>query len=186
MFVPICFAIFAQKPQAEDMKATLYISREAAGAVLARFRLTAGRNIQLYHTSDIRTTAEELRKFNADGTPRKRVAYCRELMRRLQERLRLIEDTFLNAAAAGRVPSSTKEFNALMREALNPDAGKPQGVGLLEAFRDHCEMPHFSEARRRGYRVTLAILERFCRRHDRDSRRRVHRRPCGSLCGVLP
>lgn len=143
------------------MKATLYISRKAVGAVLARFRLTAGRRTQLYHTSDIRTTAEELRKFNADGTPRKRVAYCRELMRRLQERLRLIEDTYLNAVAAGRVPSSTKEFNALMREALNPDAGKPQGVGLLEAFRDHCEMPHFSEGRKRTYRVTLAILARF-------------------------
>ncbi len=141
------------------MKATLYISREAAGAVLARFRLTAGRRIQLYHTSDIRTTAEELRKFNADCTPRKRVAYCRELMRRLQERLRLIEDTYLNAVAAGRVPSSTREFNALVKEALNPQT--LTGTPLLEAFRDHIAMPHFSEGRKQAYRVTLAILERF-------------------------
>lgn len=144
-----------------NMKATMYLTPGTAGAVLARFRLTVGRRIQLYHTSDIRTTAEELRKFNADGTPRKRVAYCRELMRRLQERMRMIEDTYLGAVACGREPRTTKEFNALMREALNPTPDKPKGVPLLEAFRDHIAMPHFSEARKRGYRVTLAVLARF-------------------------
>lgn len=150
------------------MKATLYISTSAEGIVPARYRLTDGRAVQLYHTSDIRARAEELRKFNPDCTPRRRVSYSRDLAALLWERRILIEDTYLSYLKAEGQPPLPKEFHALMQEALNPTPAGPKGVQLLEAFSDHAEQPHFSEARKRGYRVTRGILERFLLVNDAE------------------
>ena len=54
---------------------TLYIrTTKTAGKIKLRFRLTEGREIQLFHKSQIEAELSDLKKFNPDGTLKSRVS----------------------------------------------------------------------------------------------------------------
>lgn len=58
---------------------TLYIrTTKTSGSIKLRFRLTEGREIQLFHKSEIEADLSDLKKFNADGSLKPRVTIYNE------------------------------------------------------------------------------------------------------------
>lgn len=55
-------------------------TNKTKGRIRLRFRLIDGRNVQLYHKSQIRADIEDLKKFNTDGTLKSRVTKYNALL----------------------------------------------------------------------------------------------------------
>lgn len=135
------------------------------GKIKLRFRLRDGRNVQLYHKSEIEADISDLAKFEADGTPKKRANYNRNLEKAIKERIAVMQTVYDNALKDG--VSLTKEsFEIEIDKILHPDAymkeeDDPGARLLLKRFDKYISEGLFSDSRKAAYWVTFRILERF-------------------------
>lgn len=71
------------------------------GRINLRFRLRDGRNVDLYHKSEIEADLSDLSKFESDGTPKKRANFNRALESAIKDRMALMHSAYDEAVKAG-------------------------------------------------------------------------------------
>lgn len=140
-------------------------SKKTEGKITLRFRLRDGREIDLYHKSEIEADLSDLCKFETDGTPKKRANFDRDLHKKISERISIMQTVYDEAVKNGRI--LTKEsFESEIDKVLHPEAyteeeADPSKKLLLNRFNKYINDGLFSDARKRAYWVTYRILERF-------------------------
>jgi hypothetical protein len=132
-------------------------------SIKLRFRLKDGRGVQLYCRSEITATIDDLSKFEANGTPKKRANYSRKLAKIIADRMALLQTVYDDCIKSGILLTS-KVFEERVDMVLHPEkyqTEKPKVKSLLERFDEYISDGTFSEARKAGYRVTEKILSRY-------------------------
>ena len=135
------------------------------GSVKIRFRISDGRETQLYHKSEIVADLSDLSKFEPDGSPKKRSNYNRELHEQLRNRISLIADVYEECLRVG-MPLSNETFEEELDRAIHPEKYQTGDQSeevptFLEGFKRYIEEGPFSDTRKRAYKVTSRILSRF-------------------------
>lgn len=148
-------------------------TKRTEGKITLRFRLRDGREVDLYHKSEIEADLSELCKFEADGTPKKRANFNRDLHKSIIERIGVMQDVYDLAVKEGR-KLTNDNFEMEIDKCLHPEAYKgkeddPSERLLLKRFDKYITDGLFSEGRKRGYWVTFRILERFLIISKRES-----------------
>ncbi len=101
---------------------TLYIrTTKTAGKIKLRFRLTEGREIQLFHKSQIEAELSDLKKFNPDGTLKSRVSiYNEELSKAVMKEVGAMREAY-NQLKAENMPLTAQNFETRIDMILHPD-----------------------------------------------------------------
>lgn len=139
-------------------------TKKTEGRISLRFRLRDGRDVDLYHKSEIEADLSDLSKFEADGTPKKRANYNRELNTSIKERISLMQSVYDKALKAGIIlnnDSFETEINRQLHPELYQQEEDASSRILLNRFNKYITDGLFSDARKAGYWVTYRILERF-------------------------
>lgn len=133
-----------------------------SGKIKIRFRVSDGREVQLFYKSEIEAEVSEVEKLNIDGTPKKRANYDRDLVRRIEERKLLINSVYEAMQSEGQEINAQRLSDAIERE-LHPEKFEEEASSreLLKRFDKYIKEGLFGEGRRAGYRVTYGILYRF-------------------------
>lgn len=136
---------------------------KSKGNLKLRFRLTDGRSVQLFHKSDIIGDIEDIRKFDTDGTPKKRANYSRKLAKAIKDRIKVIESVYAESVAEG-VALTSKAFEQRIDAALHPEKyaeEEPRQTVFIDRFEKYIDDGAFGEHRKKGYLVMLSLLRRF-------------------------
>lgn len=148
-------------------------TKKTEGKITLRFRLRDGREIDLYHKSEIEADLSDLSKFEADGTPRKRANFNRKLHTAIKERISLMQSVYDEAVKEGRsLTNELFEFDIdlhLHPEKYQQEEADPSTRILLYRFEKMVEGNEIitkdgkpiSEGRKEHYKVFLRIMERF-------------------------
>lgn len=104
---------------------TLYIrTRKTSGRIRLRFRLTDGRRLQLFHKSQIQAVLADLRKFNIDGSVRKRVAKFNETLRlAIADEIAIMHKAFKSLDASGGMKITSNTFEERIRILTSGNEG---------------------------------------------------------------
>ncbi len=141
-----------------------------AGTIKLRFRLRDGRNVDLYHKSDIKAELKDLSVFTPEGDLKPRVSvYNRELKLQIDIERFAIEKAYYNLCKTKDKSLITNdEFEKAIQKELNPEREEQvqeENVTLLERFNkfmeDGVETGVFQKTRFKHYQVTYRILERY-------------------------
>lgn len=141
-----------------------------AGKIKLRFRLRDGRNVDLYHKSDIKADLKDLSAFTPEGDLKPRVyVYNKELKLQIDIERLAIEKAYLHLCETkDKTLITPNEFEKAIAEELNPNHKEKEdynGLTLparLTAFmEDGIKTGLFQKNRYRHYQVTCRILERF-------------------------
>lgn len=140
-------------------------TKKTEGKITLRFRLRDGREVDLYHKSEIEADLSDLCKFEADGTPKKRANFNRNLHKSIIERIGILQAVYDSAVKEGR-NLTNESFELDIDKNLHPEAYKeeeadPTARLLLKRFDKYINDGLFSDARKAAYWVTYRILERF-------------------------
>lgn len=140
-------------------------TKKTEGKITLRFRLRDGREIDLYHKSEIEADLSDLSKFEADGTPKRRANYNRKLHAAITERISLMQSVYDEAVKEGRTLTN-ELFESDIDLHLHPEKYQHEEADLskrllLNRFKKYIEDGLFSETRKRAYWVTYRIMERF-------------------------
>lgn len=142
------------------------------GRISLRFRLRDGRNVDLYHKSEIEADLSDLSKFESDGTPKKRANFNRALESAIKERMALMHSVYEEAVKTG-LSLTNETFEKVIGKGIHP--GSEDGEEelpertLLNRF---CRMVDgdeiitkdgkpISQSRRAHYQVFGRIMGRF-------------------------
>ena len=140
------------------------------GTIKLRFRLRDGRNVDLYHKSNIKAELKDLSAFTPEGDLKPRVSvYNRELKLQIDIERFAIEKAYYNLCRTKDKSLITiDEFEKSIQKELSPEQteqGQKDDVTLLERFHlfmdDGLKIGVFQKTRFRHYQVTYRILERF-------------------------
>ena len=140
------------------------------GTIKLRFRLRDGRNVDLYHKSNIKAELKDLSAFTPKGDLKPRVSvYNRELKLQIDIERFAIEKAYYNLCRTKDKSLITiDEFEKSIQKELSPEQteqGQKDDVTLLERFHlfmdDGLKIGVFQKTRFRHYQVTYRILERF-------------------------
>lgn len=154
---------FAYPKITQMARITLYNrSVKEKGSILLRFRLRDGRDVQLFHKSDIKVDLADLAKFDIDGRPKKRCNYNQELADLIKERINLIEKVYQDGCRRG-LKFTAKLFEDEINKRIRPSGYQENANDrkLLNRFNKYIFSGSFSSNRIKGYLVTANILERF-------------------------
>jgi hypothetical protein len=150
-------------------------TKRTEGKITLRFRLRDGREVDLYHKSEIEADLSDMCKFETDGTPKKRANFNRDLHKRIIERIGIMQAVYDMAVKEGRL-FNNDTFELEIDKNLHPEAYKeeeeeadPSARLLLKRFDKYITDGLFSDARKRAYWVTYRILERFLIISKRES-----------------
>lgn len=139
------------------------------GTIRLRFRLRDGREVDLYHKSEIRADLSDIEKFTPEGEVKPRVSLY-------NKRLKNDIDVEMSAiiAAYGKLCKKKEkrfitnvEFEKTISEELNPDKAKTlsEVTDIYHRFERYieegCTDGIFGKARQRHYKVLLNELKRF-------------------------
>ena len=136
------------------------------GVIKLRFRLRDGRNIDLYHKSDIEADLKSLEKFTLKGTVKPKVTvYDKNLLADISKEIEAMSAAYAEMKDKG-VPFSGENFEAMIDKILHPDKYvKNEAQTLLERFGRFIENGYrdgiFGEGRMKHYYVVYHELERF-------------------------
>lgn len=130
-----------------------------SGFINLRFRLIDGREVQLYHKSEICANLEDLKKFNPDGTVKARVSiFNTDLQGEIVKEIALMSEAYALMKKKG-VSMVTDNFEATIESLRKPEE-KTVYVdrSFMERFRNYVEA---------GYRDGLFGLSRY--KHDKGT-----------------
>ena len=151
-------------------RVTIFLrTTKTEGNIKLRFRLRDGREVDLYHKSEIRATLKDMAKFDENGNVKPKVSV-------FNKELKLAIDCEMDAISAAYHSLCEKMqkghingeiFEDAIDSLLNPDTQSQKkaemtmlerfGGFIAEGFRDGI----FAEKRMRHYRVVYGALERF-------------------------
>ena len=150
------------------------------GVISLRFRLRAGRNVDVYYTSGIKATISDLNRLQSDGTAKKRLNQDlwddKKLVDKISELKTQMEAAYNNMLTEGIVVSDKnfkEEVNEEIyhikkkREEAEKAKNKPTFYELTELF--YTDEPH-AECNIRSYRAFVRTICRWER----------YRRICGN------
>lgn len=140
-------------------------SKKTEGKIRIRFRLKDGRNVQLYHKSDIEVDLSDLNKFEPDGTPKKRANYDRVLSKKLSDRIRVMQDVYDDLKAHNKTITA-EQFETGIEKVLYPDrftqtSPQENEKDLVKRFEKYISDGSFAYVRTKEYKVMGKNLQRF-------------------------
>lgn len=141
-------------------------TKKTEGKIALRFRLRDGREVDLYHKSEIEAELSDLNKFDIYGKEKPRSNYNRTLKSLIYDRMSLMQQVYDDCVRRS-VSLTNESFEIEIDRHLHPDKyiseeeTDPTAGLLLNRFGKYIEDGLFSETRRRAYWVTYRILERF-------------------------
>ncbi len=150
---------------------TLYIrTTKTSGKINLRFRLSDGREVQLFHKSQIEADIADLKKFELDGSLKPRVSIYNEKLRvAIQQEIEAMREAYRSLKEESKADVTTPEFEKRIDMILNPDkynlkTGKEIET-LLERFNRHMETLEKHGSVSKGsllnYRVVRDKLSRY-------------------------
>lgn len=126
-----------------------------------RFRLSDGRNIQLYHTSDIRVNTDLWDSKN--DCVKKRVVFDADKRKEIDSavifRKRIVLDVYEKNKDQSQLTSEM--FEQLIDEALHPERYGKNKDGFFDLFESYLEKRKLSDVRDKNFRVLVRALQRF-------------------------
>ena len=147
---------------------TLYIrTTKTSGKIRLRFRLTDGRDVQLFHKSQIEAELADLKKFNADGKLKPRISvYNEELSEAIDKEITAVREAYIGMKERHE-PLLAEAFEAAIDKALNPDKSSSgqRSETLLSRFNKYIdsmrEYGTLSEGRVRFCGIVRDGLKRY-------------------------
>lgn len=138
---------------------------KADGNVKIRFRLRDGRDVDLYHKSEIEIDVNELSKLESSGDVKPKIKIGKksldEKSEKIKSRMKLIGEIYDKATVDG-VKLTNVTFEEAISRALHPEEEEEERAdGLLKRFSKYVEEGLFSERRHAGYKVMIGILTRY-------------------------
>lgn len=141
-------------------------TKQKKGEVNLRFRLTDGRDVYLYHKSNIVADIADLAKLNPDGTAKPRAIVNKKLVEAIKKEMEMMDEVYREMLKQGMVINGDV-FERILNETANPVAKEREEEGRLflsrfkryieESFRDGV----IGEGRRKHYDVLANELGRF-------------------------
>lgn len=148
-------------------KTTIYRRTTTKKRIRLRFRLTDGRNVQLFHKSGIEIDAEELERYNDDGTLKKRVLKSPQRMdmqSRMQEEIALMETVYQQLKGNG-INMTSQIFDDAIERQRNPEEPIQNADTLINRFasfiEEYYEGGNIGKERYKAYKVLHGILSRY-------------------------
>lgn len=149
---------------------TLYLrTNKSSGKIKLRFRLTEGREVQLFHKSNIEADLSDLKKFNLDGSLKPRISIYNEELR-----LAITQEIDVMREAYSILKEENREFDASDFEVkidmiLYPEKYKgiitEESKTLLQRFDYYIDsLKNYgtvSEGRAKIYRIVWDKLSRY-------------------------
>lgn len=110
------------------------------GVIHVRFRLVDGRRADISHKSDIRASAEELEKFENDGTLKpKAKRYNQDLADRIEREIALMREAYKELLENG-YDLTAANLDRRIQEKVNPiQAERDKGDTLLALFKNYAD-----------------------------------------------
>lgn len=149
---------------------TLYTrTTKTSGKIRLRFRLTEGREVQLFHKSNIEADLADLKKFELDGSLKSRVSIYNENLRvAIIREIEAMREAYRQLKEDG-AQIETPDFEARIDMVLNPEkynvVAEKDSETLLQRFSRYIdalkEYGTVSEGRARIYRIVWDKLSRF-------------------------
>ncbi len=149
---------------------TLYLrTTKTSGKIKLRFRLTEGREVQLFHKSQIDADLADLKKFEMDGSLKPRVSIYNEKLRiAITREIEAMREAYNLLKDEGRVFDAS-DFEERIDMILNPEKYSIVKVEevetLLERFNRYIDglktYGTVSEGRAKIYRIVWDKLSRF-------------------------
>ena len=126
-----------------------------------RFRLSDGRNIQLFHISDIKVNVDVWDSKN--DCIKNRIVFDankrKEIDSKVKERKRIMLDVY--EANKYTTTLNSDVFEKLIDEALNPENYKKPQDNFFDLIDMYLEKKKLSEVREKNFRVLVRALKRF-------------------------
>ena len=144
----------------------LRTTKRANEEIRVRFRLRDGRDVDLYHKSEIRTTPAVLNKFNPEGTLRPKVTDIDpDLVDLISGEIAAMNRAYRQMIADG-TPITAESFESAVRRQLNPsEVDVTDRVTFLQSFHRYMEDAKrdgvFGDSRYEKYKILYGKLSRF-------------------------
>ena len=142
-------------------------SKAADVPVRVRFRLRDGREVDVFHKSDLVATTAQLEKFNPDGTLKPKVSNVdADLVDDISNEVAAMRRAYRALQAQG-IAVNSKTFEEEVAKELDPEAyGRRGTASLMQSFRDYLDylnglVPEISRSRLAMYEVLHGKLSRF-------------------------
>lgn len=147
---------------------TLYIrTTKTSGSIKLRFRLTEGREIQLFHKSEIEADLSDLKKFNADGSLKPRVTiYNENLSAAVLKEIGAMREAYRQMKEKN-IPLTAQNFETNIDMILDPEKYHADGKveTMLVRFSRYIDTMRtygtLSEGRVRDCQIVLDGLTRY-------------------------
>lgn len=149
---------------------TLYLrTTKTSGKIKLRFRLTEGREVQLFHKSQIDADLADLKKFEMDGSLKPRVSIYNEKLRiAISREIEAMREAYNLLKDEGRV-FDANDFEEMIDKILNPEKYNIVKVEEVETLLDRFNRyidglktyGTVSEGRAKIYRIVWDKLSRF-------------------------
>lgn len=149
---------------------TLYLrTTKTSGKIKLRFRLTEGREVQLFHKSQIDADLADLKKFEMDGSLKPRVSIYNEKLRiAITREIEAMREAYNLLKDEGRV-FDANDFEERIDKILNPEKYNIVKVEEVETLLDRFNRyidglktyGTVSEGRAKIYRIVWDKLSRF-------------------------
>ena len=149
---------------------TLYLrTTKTSGKIKLRFRLTEGREVQLFHKSQIDADLADLKKFEMDGSLKPRVSIYNEKLRiAITREIEAMREAYNLLKDEGRV-FDANDFEEMIDKILNPEKYNIVKVEEVETLLDRFNRyidglktyGTVSEGRAKIYRIVWDKLSRF-------------------------
>ena len=161
--------IFAPRQLNTDMeRITIFVrtTKRSTDEIRVRFRLRDGRDVDLYHKSDIRTTPATLNKFNPEGTVKSKVTDIDpDIVDAITDEITAMRRAYRKMIADG-APIDGETFEAAVRRQLNPsEVDAADRVTFLQRFHRYMEDAKrdgvFGDSRYEKYKIVYGKLSRF-------------------------
>ena len=139
---------------------TLFIrSTKTDGEIKLRFRVIDGRDVQLYHKSEIKASLEDLQKFDIDGTVKRRVSvYNESLAEAIKKEIDAIKKAYRQMKVKG-ITMTSQNLEDLIEIKRAPEEKK--------VFVDNSLLKRFSDYVEAGFRDGVFSLSRY--KHDKGT-----------------
>ncbi len=146
------------------------------GTIKLRFRLWEGRNVQLYHKSDIEAPIEAMNKFTSSGQVRPKVSvYDHDLYNKISKEIEAMREAYKCLVDKGAIitnDSFNSEIDAILHPEKTVEKQETDDNSLLSKLRDYTvkasEEGVIGESRLEKYTILIDKLKRFLSIRHRD------------------
>ena len=139
---------------------------KSKGVIRLRFRLNDGRNVQLYHKSEIQADLKDIAKFEKDGTLRPGIKiYNAELFKQIANEIDAMKRAYSTMKQEG-YDLTSEVFDKMVLQELHPvQAERAKQNTLLERLETYVSSSYenglFGNSRLKHYKILLQELQRF-------------------------